>query len=66
MDKLPKPGDRVRVDFGGFLCDAEVLRVSDLGGGRVFLRVELEGPEHPEATIDTLYPLASVEAATAV
>jgi hypothetical protein len=66
MEKLPKPGDRVRVPFGWSMCDAEVLRVSSLGGGRVFVRVELEGPEHPEATMDSLYPLASVEAAAAV
>ena len=65
MEKLPKSADRVRVPFGGRIVGGEVLSVSELGGGRVFVRVELNGPERPEETMNCMYRVASVELATA-
>lgn len=44
MDKLPKPGDRVRVPFGQGYVEAEVIDASDFGiGGIVEVRVFLDG-----------------------
>jgi len=64
MEKLPKPGDRVRVPFGGFLTEGEVLRASDFGiGGIVTVLVKVEGAG--DGIIND-YRLERVEEATAV
>ncbi|WP_433267026.1 hypothetical protein ACQPZF_00350 [Actinosynnema sp. CS-041913] len=63
MERLPSPGDRVRVPFGFHKLEGEVLRTSDFGiGPLVTVAVEVDGADEP---VRATYELDAVEVASA-